>query len=105
MGADSLRQTGRTTRMLEEATRLAEDGREVYVVADSQHEANRCRILLGRGSRVRALAWSDERVTWGSIGGAIRGASRDAVVLFDHHAIEDRFAPVLEMLHRFDEGA
>jgi len=31
------------------------------------------------------------------------GAHPNCVVLVDHHAIEDRFARVLEMLHAYDE--
>jgi hypothetical protein len=43
-----LRQTGRTTRMLEHAKNLDEEGRAVYVIADNLRDARRFEIILGQ---------------------------------------------------------
>ena len=99
-----MRQTGRTTRMLEEARRLDEEGRAVYVVCANRDQVERLR----RRARDMAIPESVKFETdatlsnldWGRLW--LRGAHPNCVVLIDHYAIEERFGPVLEMLHRYD---
>lgn len=98
----SVRRTGRTVRMLAEAEKLSREGIAVYVVAGHGKHAAILRGLLEPGSRVKIetsgglgnLCWASMRLI---------GAHPNCVVLVDHYAIEQRFAPMLEMLHRFDE--
>jgi K+-sensing histidine kinase KdpD len=105
MTIDLKRQTGRTTRMLEEALRLAREGRHVYVVAVNQHQAHiiRADLAEGRGSitvgtpRELHLDWSTLEV---DVGG--RGYSEPPIVLVDHYAIEYHLGPAMKMLTRFD---
>ncbi len=98
-----LRGMGRTTRLLEHAKKLAREGRAVYVIADNTRDMRRLEILCGEPSlgikfeTPRSLGnfdWEQMRLL---------GAHPNCVVLVDHHAIEDRFARVLEMLHSCDE--
>ena len=101
-----LRRTGRTTRMLEHAKQLALAGRAVYVVADNERDSRRMEIEcfktgepnLGIKFEVPGslgnFVWEEMR---------LRGAHPNCVVLVDHHAIEDKFARALEMLHAYDE--
>ena len=103
--ASARRQTGRTTRMLQEACRLRDEGRAVYVLlANMQHVA----MYKGR-PEYDGLRFE----TWGSLGPSslddyrlrLRGAHPNCILLVDHYAIESRFAAVLRELHRFDEGS
>lgn len=101
-----LRGTGRTTRMLEHAKKLALAGRAVYVIADSERDCRRLEIECFKTGEPNLgikfetpdslgnFVWEEMR---------LRGAHPNCVVLVDHHAIEDRFARVLEMLHAYDE--
>lgn len=97
-----LRGTGRTTRMLEHAKKLAREGRAVYVIADNTEDARRLQMHCGEPSlgikfetplTLGNFDWEQMR---------IRGAHPNCVVIVDHHAIEDRFARVLAMLHAYD---
>ena len=101
----AFRQTGRTTRMLEEAKRLNDEGRSVYVVAAWSQDRNRLEIEFGSkyGTQhgvkfetpksLRNLDWSTMR---------LKGANPNCIVLVDHHAIERKYAVILKMLHAFD---
>jgi len=100
---DALRQTGRTTRMLEEAKALSTQGRAVYVVAANQHHAKQLACSLGKewnGQIKIETEGSLGNLDWETL--TLRGAHPNCVVLIDHYAIESRFARVLEMLHRYD---
>ena len=96
-----IRQTGRTTRMLEDARRLANEGAAVYVVFDTVDQAF-CSITendrrLGiKGETPETLGNFDFDTL------RPKGAWPNCVVLVDHWVIEKRFAPLLEMLHRYD---
>ena len=96
------RRSGRTTRLVDEAKRLDEAGKAVYIVAASSQERNRIMMELGNthpGIKVehkyalRFLDWKTMR---------LEHAHPNCVVLVDHHAIESEYAGMLEMLHRFD---
>ncbi len=95
----SARRTGRTSRMLDEAKRLASDGVPVTVIASTQSHANVMRAQC-HGFAIEFLSfgcvlnfdWQEMR---------FRG-DHETVVLVDHHVIERKFSRILEMLHRFD---
>ena len=101
---DTLRQTGRTTRLLAHAKRLAREGRAVYVVVDSEREKDRLEWVCGAE---RSLGISFE--TLGSLPNfdlhtmTLRGSHANCVVLVDHHVIESRCGRMLAMLHAYDE--
>lgn len=98
-----LRGTGRTTRMLEHAKKLAREGRAVYVIADNTNDARRLQMLCGEpnlGIKFETPR-SPGNFDWEQM--RLVGAHPNCVVLVDHYAIEDRFARVLEMLHAYDE--
>lgn len=98
-----LRGTGRTTRMLEHAKKLAREGRAVYVIADNTRDMRRLETLCGEPSLGIKFETPDSpgNFVWEEM--RLRGAHPNCVVLVDHHAIEDRFARVLEMLHAYDD--
>jgi hypothetical protein len=102
MGAiDKHARTGRTTRLLQEARRLSDESRAVYVVVSSESlvKAFSTEEFRRRGIKVETMA---------SLGHLeletmrLRGAHPNSAVLVDHYVIERRFRPMLEMLHRFD---
>ncbi len=98
----TLRQTGRTTRLLARAVQLSTDGRAVYIIAANHAEVVRLRSLLGdddHGIKIETPE-SPGNVNWSTL--TLRGAHPNCVVLVDHYAIESRFSAVLEMLHAFD---
>jgi len=106
---DLHRQTGRTTRMLTEAFKLAKEGKAVYVLAaNSEHMyymermANR---LFGSGeasvSGVKfetpaSLTTFDFRTM------QLKGAHPNCRTLIDHWTIESEYAIMLKELHRYD---
>ncbi len=99
------RKTGRTTRMLEEALRLAGEGYAVYVVVapGDQRRVMDALTLLGkprRGIKVETEAGLGN-FDWQTM--TLRGAWPNCVVLVDHYVIEQRFGAMLDMLRRFDE--
>lgn len=100
-----MRRTGRTTRMLEEAARLDAKGRAVYVVTADEAQRRRLAAEFEQEHGVTGVKFETEA----SLGAAwdwkrlrIRGAHPNCVVLVDHHAIEQHFGAMLDMLHRFD---
>ncbi len=102
MTDDQLRGTGRTTRMIKEAKRLADEGRSVYIIVDSKSQQQDFRSLIGddhRGIHVEVPTGLNN-FDWESL--RLRGAHPNCVVLVDHYVIERRFAAILKMLHRFD---
>lgn len=94
-----MRRTGRTTRLLEDAVRLAKEGRAVYVVFH-----NRERIPLDVGY-YRELGIKFE--TPGSLPNldyhtmTLRGAHPNCVVLVDHYVLEREFGAVIDMYLRY----
>lgn len=95
--------TGRTTRMMNEARRLAEAGRAVYVVMASEGE----RLAMAKAhADLKALGVSFESIGMlsnldlGTM--TLRGAHPNCAVLVDHHALEQRYRAAIDMIHRFD---
>lgn len=93
-----LRRTGRTTRMIREANRLAGEGKSVWVVFASKRHLDHMRSHLAVGAN--ATYAGDESIDWDLM--TIIGVDLDSVVLFDHHVIELKYAKQLKMLHMFD---
>ncbi len=93
------RGSGRTTRMLDEARRLADEGKAVYVIAANEAQRRQLQSVAGENVKVEThttagnFDWEQMRLI---------GSYPNCVTLVDHYAIESRFAKVLEMLHRFD---
>lgn len=90
--------------MLLEAIAKAREGRAVYVVAANESEARRMRNLLGpEGQLLGIKVETSSELTnldWFSM--RLKGAHPKCIVLADHFAIELHFAPILNMLHRYD---
>ena len=100
-----LRHTGRTTRMLEHAKQLALAGRAVYVIADNERDIRRLEAeCFKTGASNLGIKFetpnSPGNFDWEQM--RLIGAHPNCVVLVDHHAIEDRFSMVLDMLHAYD---
>jgi len=106
---DLHRQTGRTTRMLTEAFKLAKEGKAVYVIAANhghifqmEEMADR---LFGAGE---ASALGVKFETSASLPSfdfrtmQLKGAHPSCRVFVDHWAIESKYARMLNELHRFD---
>ncbi len=120
-----LRRSGRTTRLLKRAASIARKGGNVIVVMDYPAQlraaAMQCADMLKRPRGVLRVSTSgrsadivipklqipgirfilpSENFDWRAM--REPGYGMATTVLVDHHVIEDRFAGVLEMLHRFD---
>jgi len=96
------RGTGRTTRMLEEAVRLAEANRAVYVVMGNHQQAKTFENKMPQGLGIQfETAQSLSNFDWETL--TLPGAHPNCVVLVDHYAIESKFNRILEELHRYDE--
>lgn len=95
-----LRGTGRTTRMLEHAKRLEAEGKTVCVVMAGHGGVNLTKKLLGKSSKIFVFSATGCDFRWDTM--RPWGAGTNTVVLVDHYAIEQHFADVLEMLHRYD---
>jgi hypothetical protein len=108
---DNPRRTGRTTRLLKEAYRLASNGRAVYVLACRHDYALKMECdfddMYGKEESIRlgikfespsGLPNFDFRTM--TLGG---GAHPNCCVLVDHYTIELHYARLLQELHRFDE--
>lgn len=101
-----LKHTGRTTRMLEEAKRLASLGRAVYVVAADEAHAAILKAALPPKAETGISVETPESLgnfDWHYM--RLMRAHPNCVVLVDHYTIESRFALMLNMLHRFDADA
>ena len=95
---ESLRATGRTTRMLEEAKQLADAGHIVCLVFHTARYANDVRLKqTEHPPLIKYESASSINFDWFTM--TIRG--EDCIVLVDHYAIEQRYSQI-EMLHRFD---
>lgn len=83
----SQRNTGRTTRMLEEAKRLCSEGREVYIIVANEYERLRIRKLLRDNPGISVeTSYSPGDFDWDAM--QLRGTNRNCVTLIDHYAIE-----------------
>lgn len=100
-----MRATGRTTRMLADAKAKALEGRAVYVIAANEAERRRMKEILGNGGESLGIKVetpnSPGNFHWPSM--RLVGAHPNCITLVDHFAIEQHFASVLEMLHRYDD--
>ncbi len=89
--------------MLADAKAKATEGRAVYVIAANEAERRRMQQLVqdapNLGIKFETPA-SLGKFDWRSL--RLSGAHPNCVVLVDHFAIEQQFAAVLEMLHRYD---
>ena len=93
--------------MLEEAKRLAAEGKRVCVMAANYRQSD---DFFRRLVRFRETAQAKYQIrvesvlhdSWSWDAGRFQGLSEDTVYLFDHLAIEQRYAKILEGLHRFD---
>lgn len=110
------RQTGRTTRMLNEAVEQARAGRSVFIVHDSEIESDltrrrlfteykdtgilplTCCVDVRIGFDYQAMNCSyDYKERVGLL------PSKDYVLFVDHHVLERKFSKVLAMMTRFDD--
>lgn len=103
----SHKRTGRTTRMLEEAIRLQQEGRAVYVMVGSGSEKERLENILYNGMGASKSIHVDnvhmsQTFDWDLM--RLNGAHPNCICLVDHAVIERKFSPVLEMLHRYDKN-
>ena len=101
---ETLRATGRTTRLLDDAIKQAEDGKAVYVVTSTMAHSKQLKETMGK-DKAENLGIKFETTTsvnfdWGHM--RVLGSHPNCVFLVDHSAIEQTFSPMLEMLHRYD---
>jgi hypothetical protein len=129
--SESLRGTGRTTRLVKAAVAAAQanDGKDVYIVVNqitdiprlntqflkiflndnpvpgrefvAVDKIERAKITLSNGANVHFIRPENPGFNWSEL--RVLGSRPDAVVLVDHFAIESNFHRLLEMLHRFDK--
>lgn len=109
----SLAQSGRTTRMLEEAIRLIADHKDVLIVAHDSRQITNLKQRLDQiganaglsftpseSCRVDFIKAASPLFDWKRL--QVIEKTRGITVLVDHFAIEATFARLLEMLHRYD---
>jgi hypothetical protein len=104
MNTDFLRQTGRTTRMIEEAIRLHKSGQRVAILFSTPGEVSflkRTRRQDLTGIELYDLEMRDLRIDWNEMQIRYRG-DRVCSMLVDHHAIEVEYRSVLTQLRRWD---
>lgn len=101
------RQTGRTTRMIEEAKKLAKEGKQVYVIVNDPREGK----ALKERHKIPADAWVvfttfEDVPGYDYRRGVVPNSNPDRVaVLVDHYAIEMRFGAMMRLMHRYDKDA
>jgi hypothetical protein len=100
---EAKRQTGRTTRMMEEALKMCRQGKAVYLLFATHSESESCkhselgqRILFLGGKFESRL----ENYDFGQM--KLLGAHPNCTVLVDHHVLETVFKKQVEMLEQFD---
>lgn len=98
---ETLRGTGRTTRMLHHALDLADEGRAVYVIADNKGQAAYFKEQLRSHPSISVENGAPSNFDWDTR--RLQGAHSNCVVLVDHYVIERKYAGLLEMLHRYDD--
>ncbi len=91
--------------MLEDAKAKALSGRAVYVIAANERDRCRMEHMLGHGGLNLGVKVETPRSMGNFDWGLMRPsyAHPNCVVLVDHYVIEQHFAAVLEMLHRYDQ--
>jgi len=106
---DPHRQTGRTTRMLTEAFKLAKEGKAVYVLAansEQMYYMERMADRLFGSGEASALGVKFETpaslTTFDFRTMQLKGAHPNCRTLIDHWTIESEYAIMLSELHRFD---
>lgn len=104
---ESLRGTGRTSRMVEAAKDLAKDGKPVVIVVHSdifkQDMVRKFDLRCGSdwvGGRVNVVSMHSHDFDWHKF--TLHGVQPERVFI-DHWVIESRYAQIVELLHRFDE--
>lgn len=89
--------------MINEAKKLAADGRAVYIVAANKIEAENIQYRIG--AKTSSIKVNTEitlsNFDWETM--SLLGAHPNCVVLVDHYAIESKFPKLLEMLYRYDK--
>jgi hypothetical protein len=101
---ETKRRTGRTSRMLDAARLIAQQGREVYVIAAHLSHADALRRMLGsdaKGIKVECADGIGAKLDWATM--TLRGHLRNHTVLVDHYTIESRFAAILSEWMRYDQ--
>lgn len=93
---------GRTTRMLEDARRLKDEGKAVYVMAANARHAKALREQFGDKNNSVKFETPDSLSNFDWRTFRLPGAHPNCVVLVDHFAIESQFSSLLDMLHRYD---
>lgn len=98
------RQTGRTTRMLEEAVRCAKEGKAVYVIVNDPAHILSIQLILNKlgGEKMGIKVETFDSVGWDFYYWTVRGANPNCKFFVDHYAIEDRFRHIIEEMHRYD---
>ena len=107
-------QTGRTTRMLQEAIDAAEQGQYVAVVSlhadverlltqcatmcESERAGETAKLYVGKGS----ITFESPNGSWDWDTLRHRGMQPSVPVHVDHHTIEVTFAGLLHELYRYD---
>ncbi len=100
----SKRGTGRTTRMIEWAKCLENEGKAIYIVVDNRSLALDIKSRLPKGTSIKVETPDSIGGFWQFDWNSMRGWGMhpNCRVLFDHYTIERRIAPLLEELHRYD---
>lgn len=101
------RQTGRTHRMMEEAKKLAKEGKQVYIIVNDVRE--------GKALKERHKVSADAPIVFTTFDdvpkydyrrGVLPSINPDKiVVLVDHYAIEMRFGAMMRLMHHYDKDA
>ena len=98
----SSRQTGRTTRMLEDAIKHSNEGKTVCVITANHRERERISELLKDHPEIKVdTPYSRMLFNWNTL--TYEGMNSDDKFLIDHFAIEDKFSKILDMLHKYDK--
>lgn len=100
----SARATGRTTKMLKDAVRLAQQGKAVYVIAADTNQRHHLEAALGVAGRELGIKVETPQTAgnfdWQTM--SLRGAHQNCKVIADHYAIEAHFRLLLDALHHYD---
>lgn len=99
---ESRRASGRTTRMLAEAKRLAKEGKAVYVIATHHQQLQRQIDSEYPNSGIKCEPHVPLGFDWRAM--RVHGSHPNCVWLFDHYAIEADcvFVAMFEAMTRFD---
>lgn len=100
------KQSGRSTRMMQDAAQAVDERRAVYVIlAPISRPENFLRLLGDRAERYRGRIKFE---TFGTLPnydidtGRLRGAWQNCVVLVDHFAIEHRHYNLIHLYEKYD---